>query len=593
MNSRSETLVWKASRKIDGGKYSEFRRHIPPSRRYHGGGTTHHVHHTPFPHSSSSAPQPPISSRSIPRSSVIPSVFNLGQDLLPTENDETELLQQQQNIKRRIQRSNQFPGRHLTTTTTPEIQPVIRPRQATKKQPQRQHDSKVILEYTVTQGEYVIDAVVVKEPFRDRFEIYGIDVLSGQRFELFIPSEAVFDILSGDMLVTTIEKPEVWKEVVQRITLLEVERFSRTGRIPHRESHPTSYYSQSLFVEEDHNDGGNEQQGVETSTSSFPLENEVVWSIHDAGDRVEPPDYSLPMEQPETAHEIALQDTVPQPQPHPPPRLDTKKRSDKPIHPGRGVVVALSNTSLVGDAYPTEDKEEIIGPEMDRNGPETIHDDANDGNSEQQSMRVINGQSVEEDAALTTVSTGVVVNENLVVVNEAVNTTTIIMEAETEGILAPVNVLADVEGQTISKDAASAAAVNSIKSDGVDHNDVSTENNKAGIKVQPTKPSPAVHYVVHKPRAPVHVISPKRRKGKGITTKKKKTDDVIETTVGLKPVGVISPLPSTVSSVVPQQQPLVETKAVTFAEEVIQEQPEIPMTTLDSHTDPSHTTTTA
>ena len=592
--SIKQKLVWKASRKIDGGKYSEFRRHIPPSRRHTG--TTNHVHHTQFP-PPSSAPQPSISSRAIPRSSVIPPVFNLGQDPLPSEHDEVEFLRQQNN-KKRVQRSNQFPGHHLTTIT-PETQPV-RPRPTTKKQPHRRHGSNVILEYTITQGEYVIDAVVVKEPFRDRFEVYGIDVLSGQRFELFIPSEAVFDILSGDMLVTSIEKPEVWREVVQRITLSEVDRFSRTGRIPHRKSYPTSY-SQSLLDGEEEGNVEGEEYDSEILNISFPLENQTIWSIHDAGDSAEEPAYSL-MEQPETVHEKAV---IAQPQPQPPPRSDTKKRSDKPIHSGRGIVEAApSDKSVLVDLTSTDDKEGLAGGEMEMGGPETTQNDVKDSiSAPQPPMRVINAQSVEEDAALTTVMTGAVANENPTIVSEAVNN----KEAEAQVNLAPVNVLADATGQTTTNDVS--ADVNSSKNDGVNHTNASTGNKKVGNKLQPTKPSPSALSVVHKPRPPVTVISSKRRKGKGTTTKKQPTDDVIETTVGLKSAAavVVPPLPSTVSpSGLPQQQqpqqqqqqPSVETKAVTFAEEVVEpksslQQQEIPNITLDSHLDPTPTHTAA
>lgn len=512
--TKKDTLVWKSSRKIDGGKYSEFRRHITPSRRHTG--STYHHDTTLFP-PSSSVPQPSISPRSIP-------IFNLGQDLLPNKTDGNE-----QNNKRRVQTSTRFPGRSLMTTTAA-TQPV-RSRPKIKKRP----DSKVILEYTVTQGEYAaIDAVVVKEPFRDRFEVYGIDVLSGQRFELFIPSEAVFDILSGDMLVTDIENPAVWKEVVQRITLSEVDRFSRTGRISQRiNSQPTSY-SQSLLEGEKE-----EREGEEILNTTFPVENQVVWSVHDAGDRKESSDYTS-MEQLETANDMIIYDTVPQP--HPPPQSETKIRSDKPVHPGREVVVvAISNAPREGGPHRIDEKTGTIAQEIVINGPETTHDDGNENNSVQQPRNV--SQEKQED---DTVFTGAVMNENdVIVVSEAVNnTTTNNKEAE--------------EGQTTNKNAESTIADSS--------------NKKVDTKLQYTKPS--VHSVVHKPRAPVTIISSKRRKGKGTTTKKKKTDDVIiETTIGLKPV---------TSSGLPQSS--IEAKAVTFAEKITQEQQELPpMITSDIH----------
>jgi hypothetical protein len=58
------------------------------------------------------------------------------------------------------------------------------------------------LEHTKEQGENVLDVVVMKEPFRDRFAIFGIDVFTGQRFELSVASEEVMNILEGEMVRT-------------------------------------------------------------------------------------------------------------------------------------------------------------------------------------------------------------------------------------------------------------------------------------------------------------------------------------------------------------------------------------------------------
>ena len=114
-------------------------------------------------------------------------------------------------------------GRHLTLNTdvTSPTSPAMKSKSPKPRKP------KIILECTKEQGEYVIDTVVMKEPFRDRFAIFGIDVISGQRFELFIQSESVFNILEGEMLVTSVEKKNVWRAVLDRVSLNKVERFSK------------------------------------------------------------------------------------------------------------------------------------------------------------------------------------------------------------------------------------------------------------------------------------------------------------------------------------------------------------------------------
>jgi hypothetical protein len=69
---------------------------------------------------------------------------------------------------------------------------------------------KVVLEYTKMQNGKVLDVAVVKEPFLDRFAIFGIDLESSQRYEMRLTSDDISSILDGDILVTSMENVEVY-----------------------------------------------------------------------------------------------------------------------------------------------------------------------------------------------------------------------------------------------------------------------------------------------------------------------------------------------------------------------------------------------
>jgi hypothetical protein len=68
---------------------------------------------------------------------------------------------------------------------------------------------KIILEYTKVQNGKVLDVVIMKEPFLDRFAIFGIDLESGKRYEIRLTSDNISSILDGDILVTSLENVEV------------------------------------------------------------------------------------------------------------------------------------------------------------------------------------------------------------------------------------------------------------------------------------------------------------------------------------------------------------------------------------------------
>lgn len=92
---------------------------------------------------------------------------------------------------------------------------------------QRTRPSNVLLEYTKIQDGRVLDVAVLKEPFRDRYAIFGIDVDDGQRYELRLTSDEVSSILDGDMLVTSVDNVEVWMALLNKVILQKVGYFAR------------------------------------------------------------------------------------------------------------------------------------------------------------------------------------------------------------------------------------------------------------------------------------------------------------------------------------------------------------------------------
>ena len=92
--------------------------------------------------------------------------------------------------------------------------------------------SNVLLEYTKIQRGRVLDVAVIKEPFRDSYSIFGIDIDNGQRYELKLTSEEVSTALEGDILVTSVDNVEVWMALISKVELIPVEAFSKTP-LPH------------------------------------------------------------------------------------------------------------------------------------------------------------------------------------------------------------------------------------------------------------------------------------------------------------------------------------------------------------------------
>ena len=100
-------------------------------------------------------------------------------------------------------------------------------RQSADVQYSRQKPHTVLLEYTKVQDGRVFSVAVLKEPFRDRYAIFGIDVDVGQRYELRLTSDEVSSILDGDILVTSVDNVEVWMALLNKVSLNKVDDFAK------------------------------------------------------------------------------------------------------------------------------------------------------------------------------------------------------------------------------------------------------------------------------------------------------------------------------------------------------------------------------
>lgn len=110
---------------------------------------------------------------------------------------------------------------------------------------------KVLLEYVKVQNGQTIDTVVMKEPFKDRYAVFGIDVTSGQRFELHFSSEEVFNVLEGDMLVTSVEDKAVWTALLEKVELLPVLKFTKFLPSLVGQEVQEKFQNASIFIVED------------------------------------------------------------------------------------------------------------------------------------------------------------------------------------------------------------------------------------------------------------------------------------------------------------------------------------------------------
>ena len=135
---------------------------------------------------------------------------------------EISSIQEKENLTDRIEHPTEPKGSHLFhSKSTKEATAHSKQLQSAPLKP------KVILEHAIIREGRSLDTVVIKEPFRDRYSIFAMDFLSGQRYELHFSSEDVQNILEGDILVTSVEEKQVWTSLLQKVDLKPVKDFSK------------------------------------------------------------------------------------------------------------------------------------------------------------------------------------------------------------------------------------------------------------------------------------------------------------------------------------------------------------------------------
>ena len=101
------------------------------------------------------------------------------------------------------------------------------PLSARKSQEKDSNSLKVLIEYTKIQNSRVLDIAVIKEPFQDKYAVFGLDVEIGQRYEIKLSSDDISNLLDGDILVTSLDNIEVWVVLLNKIILPKVDQFSK------------------------------------------------------------------------------------------------------------------------------------------------------------------------------------------------------------------------------------------------------------------------------------------------------------------------------------------------------------------------------
>ena len=141
---------------------------------------------------------------------------------------------------------------------------------------QSKRPRNVLLEYTKIQKGCVLDVAVIKEPFRDSYSIFGIDIDSGQRYELRLTSEEVSSILEGDLLVTSVDNIEVWMALLNKIELRPVEAFAKLPLPPVNSKSDQSVPISRPVHEKDKGQGPSPNNPSEGQTQAGPEESSAV-----------------------------------------------------------------------------------------------------------------------------------------------------------------------------------------------------------------------------------------------------------------------------------------------------------------------------
>ena len=141
---------------------------------------------------------------------------------------------------------------------------------------QSKRPRNVLLEYTKIQKGCVLDVAVIKEPFRDSYSIFGIDIDSGQRYELRLTSEEVSSILEGDLLVTSVDNIEVWMALLNKIELRPVEAFAKLPLPPVNSKSDQSVPISRPVHEKDQGQGPSPNNPPEGQTQAGPEESSAI-----------------------------------------------------------------------------------------------------------------------------------------------------------------------------------------------------------------------------------------------------------------------------------------------------------------------------
>ena len=84
----------------------------------------------------------------------------------------------------------------------------------------------ILLEYTKIQYGRVLDLVVLKQPFKDMYSVFGVDVSNGNLYENSYSTEDVSNLLDGDCIVTTADNTHVWKMLLNKVAMSNVKAFT-------------------------------------------------------------------------------------------------------------------------------------------------------------------------------------------------------------------------------------------------------------------------------------------------------------------------------------------------------------------------------
>lgn len=99
----------------------------------------------------------------------------------------------------------------------------------------RREKNILLFEYSKIQDDRVIDLAVTKNNAEDdQYTVYGIDVDSGQKYELHISA----GLLEGNMLITAVNDPQVWMALLNQRELLPVDDYSSHVRSPEKHVSP-------------------------------------------------------------------------------------------------------------------------------------------------------------------------------------------------------------------------------------------------------------------------------------------------------------------------------------------------------------------